>query len=232
MPVKKYDGTNWVTVAGTGVQGPTGPAGASATTVVTTKGDLLTYSTTAARLGVGTNGQALIADSTASTGLKWGTPSSGMTLITSSTFTASSAVNVDSVFSSTYTNYRIVMSLKQTTGADFLFRLRQSGSTNSTSNYYLSGTSSNAFYDTLGATSFTIGRAMSGKGGGSIDLYGPNVGTNIGISSTTSGIQSGVGNSSVTVLGNYDGTYAADGFSLIPASGTITGTVEVYGYAK
>jgi hypothetical protein len=41
---------------------------------VTTKGDILaaTASATLARLGVGTNGQALIADSTQATGLKWG----------------------------------------------------------------------------------------------------------------------------------------------------------------
>jgi hypothetical protein len=44
---------------------------------LTTKGDLYTYSTTDARLGVGTNGQVLTADSTAATGLKWATASGG-----------------------------------------------------------------------------------------------------------------------------------------------------------
>lgn len=38
---------------------------------LTTKGDLLAYSTAAARLGVGTNGQVLTADSAEVTGLKW-----------------------------------------------------------------------------------------------------------------------------------------------------------------
>jgi hypothetical protein len=91
MPVKRYDGSNWVTVAGDGAQGPTGPAGASATTVVTTKGDLLTYDTTAARLGVGSNDQVLTADSTAATGLKWATPSSGgMTLLSTTTLSGAS----------------------------------------------------------------------------------------------------------------------------------------------
>lgn len=74
MPIKRYNGTDWEVVAGAGVQGPQGATGASATTVVTTKGDLLTYDTTAARLGVGTNGQVLTADSTASTGLTWSSP--------------------------------------------------------------------------------------------------------------------------------------------------------------
>jgi hypothetical protein len=45
----------------------------SSASPLTTKGDLYTYSTTDARLGVGTDGQALIADSAEATGLRWGT---------------------------------------------------------------------------------------------------------------------------------------------------------------
>lgn len=71
MPIKRYNGSDWEVVAGAGVQGPQGATGASATTVVTTKGDLLTYSTTAARLGVGSNGSSLVADSDSATGIKW-----------------------------------------------------------------------------------------------------------------------------------------------------------------
>lgn len=44
---------------------------------LTTKGDVYTFSTTNARLGVGTNGQVLTADSTAGTGLKWATAAGG-----------------------------------------------------------------------------------------------------------------------------------------------------------
>jgi hypothetical protein len=43
---------------------------------LTTKGDLYTFSTTNARLGVGTNGQVLQADSSQATGLKWATAGS------------------------------------------------------------------------------------------------------------------------------------------------------------
>ncbi len=49
----------------------------AAASPLTTKGDLYTFSTTDARLPVGTNGQVLTADSTQVTGLKFATPASG-----------------------------------------------------------------------------------------------------------------------------------------------------------
>jgi len=51
--------------------------GAVAKSTFTTKGDLVaaTAASTISRLGVGTNGQVLTADSTAATGIKWATPS-------------------------------------------------------------------------------------------------------------------------------------------------------------
>jgi hypothetical protein len=50
-------------------------------TLLTAKGDLIsaTAASTVARLPVGSDAQILVADSTASTGLKWATPSGGFT---------------------------------------------------------------------------------------------------------------------------------------------------------
>lgn len=50
-----------------------GTAGGGVSVSVTTKGDIQTYSTEPDRLGVGTNGQVLVADNTQPTGLKWQT---------------------------------------------------------------------------------------------------------------------------------------------------------------
>jgi len=48
---------------------------------LTTKGDLYTYSTSDARLAVGTNTYVLTADSAEATGLKWAAPASGLTFV-------------------------------------------------------------------------------------------------------------------------------------------------------
>lgn len=56
------------------------PAGAGSP--LTTKGDVYTFSTVNARLPVGTNGQVLSSDSTATTGLKWVTVSTSSPLTT------------------------------------------------------------------------------------------------------------------------------------------------------
>jgi hypothetical protein len=77
-------------------------------TPLTTKGDLFTFSTVDARLGVGTNGQTLVADSTAATGLKWATPANGKVLqvvqaTTTTATTIASTTAVDTTITGTIT---------------------------------------------------------------------------------------------------------------------------------
>ena len=85
--VLTYSGSAWVAVGGG--------------SPLTTKGDLYTYSTTDARLGVGTNGQILTADSAEATGLKWAAPAGGGKVLQ---VVHASIATVTSTSSATYTD--------------------------------------------------------------------------------------------------------------------------------
>jgi hypothetical protein len=81
-----------------------------AKTIVDAKGDLIaaTAADTVSRLAVGTNGQVLLADSSAATGLAWGTPAAGsLTLL--STTTMSGATTTVSSISQSYKHLYIVL---------------------------------------------------------------------------------------------------------------------------
>ena len=79
-------------------------------TIFDAKGDIIaaTAADTAGRLAVGTNGQTLVADSTASTGLKWATPASGGGMTLLSTTTVSGDTTISSI-DQTYTNLFITV---------------------------------------------------------------------------------------------------------------------------
>jgi hypothetical protein len=115
MAVKRYNGSDWDTVAGLGAQGA---AGASGTAPLTTKGDLLAYSTSAVRLGVGSNGTVLTADSAEATGVKWATPATSFN--TGYAYTAST----QNTTSTSYVDLGTVTSVTVTTGTKALVSIK------------------------------------------------------------------------------------------------------------
>jgi len=90
---------------------------AGASTPLTTKGDLFGYDTANARVPIGTNNQVLTADSTASLGLKWATPTiGGFTLISTTTPTVSTSVVTLSSIPATYKHLLVTAQSLDSTG--------------------------------------------------------------------------------------------------------------------
>ena len=203
------------------------------TNVLTTTGDIIYSSsgTTAARLGIGTTGQSLVV----AAGIpSWATASAGaLTKIVSTSFTASSAVNTNNCFSATYLNYRIILRFTGSVSAGCSMKFRVGGVDNSGSNYSYSGWATN----TGGASSVNTGALTT-----SYDIIATNTG---GFSTVVMDIinpfpaaatavtwnaNSGDYTNNKNETGAHTASTSFDGFSLIP-SGTMTGTLVVYGYA-
>ena len=77
-------------------------------TPLTTKGDVFTFSTVDARLGVGANGTVLTADSAEATGLKWAAPAAGGAYTSIATGSLSGATSITSI-STSYTDLYIII---------------------------------------------------------------------------------------------------------------------------
>jgi hypothetical protein len=98
-------------------------ATASDQTPLTTKGDLFTFSTVDARLGVGTNNHVLTADSAEATGLKWAAPAGGgkvLQVVSATTATSTS------IITATYTDTTITATITPTSATSKILVLASS----------------------------------------------------------------------------------------------------------
>jgi hypothetical protein len=161
---------------------------------------------------------------------------SGLVYITESTFTGSSAVNIDSIFSATYQNYKIEMFISTASAQVPLhYRYRVGGSSNSTANYgnqYLIADSTSVL--AARTTSQTLGdigtTTLTDISFYDMTLFNPFAAAKKAM------IVNGGAFGGEAYIRNQVNTFKAatsfDGISFIPASGTITGTVRVYGYRQ
>jgi hypothetical protein len=209
-------------------------------TIVDAKGDLIaaTAADTVARLAVGTNGQVLTADSAEATGVKWATPTapaSGATLISRTTFSASSSVTVDSLFSTTYENYLVSF---QVTGsvANALLKMRgRYGSTTESGNNYQFGFSginssgSAAQVANNGVSAWDLTRLTSSQPSvHDFRFYRPN---SAGFLQFTGSERSHYNGECMSGAAFVETSQSWGGLNLFPSSGTISGQISVYGLA-
>jgi hypothetical protein len=151
-------------------------------------------------------------------------------------FTAASSVTADNVFTSAYTNYKIIMNYTTSTTNGTLLKLRVGGVSAST-NY-------NAFYaasqgwsvgTVLAASTFLMGDYSNGAFNCSnvLELQQPAIatGTTFWNNATTSRGAYGTPYPQYTI-GNHSSGTAYDGVELLVATGTMTGTYAIYGYSK
>jgi hypothetical protein len=209
--------------------------------IIAAKGDLIvgTANDVPGILTVGTNGHTLVADSSTSTGLKWAAAAGGGDLvrITTASFSAATSASVDSVFSSTYDNYLILLNVESTSGSNAMqVRFRTSGSDNTTSNY-----GSNWEYAAFGTAGAT---GQLGSAAGSTLAYIQDITGNptsnvmfvfnpFATQNTYANHQAVQGNGYRITGGlEFDTTTSFDGISFICAAGTFGGTISVYGYKK
>jgi len=149
------------------------------------------------------------------------------------TFSASSAVNVNGVYSATYRNYKVLINISSSSQVILSYRLRVSGSDNSTGNYsqqrLVADSTTVAGERTTGQTNGVIGQlVLSDFSFFDCNFFQPFDTTKTGLMVTGTSF---VGGSYITNLaGQFGATTSFDGFSIFHVSGTITGTLSVYGF--
>jgi hypothetical protein len=152
--------------------------------------------------------------------------------------TASASATADNVFTSSYTNYLLLINYTTTTGAYLDFRLRVGGVSAST-NYNnqtleINGTLETGARNTA-QTSTAAGVTTTGdfKSSSKMELFTPQLAqpTNY-IISNSANYTSYATPYSWYVTGNHTTATAYDGIEFLVGSGTWSGSYAIYGYSK
>lgn len=163
----------------------------------------------------------------------------GLTLITAQTFSATTSVNVNSCFSSTYQNYKLILvitSVSATTPVHM--RMRSGTTTNTSSNYYwnrmyIQGTTStvqSSGTSTEDSMKY-VGEFSTGIGTSHIEVFTPfETNTTSIITQSNFNYVPSFPLHTVVSSGQTSVTTSYDGFTLITTGATMTGNLRVYGY--
>jgi hypothetical protein len=187
--------------------------------------------------GTATSGQVLRADGSGAA--TWTTPTAGgLVLISTTSITAVSSQAFTSVFTSTYDNYLIDVSLTSVTSGDITLKLRSSTTDSSTNyDYGLAGFGASATARTASgsnAAATLLNRASTATAANRIGfqtiIQKPNLAQPTTFLVTASGTDA-TGWFGWSGAGCHFASTAYDGFNLI-FGGTTTGTLSLYGYSK
>ena len=169
--------------------------------------------------------------------------STGLILLSSNAVSSSSGITVDSIFSSTYTNYKIVASItgSHTTTQFFRIVLRTSGVDN-TSSTYTSGNrtfrinADQEFEQRDDATTYFNlsgwdGTQTNNRESIDITLYSPAETARTQYSGTFATDE--VAAQQMGYLGGtFENTTTFDGIKIYPSAGTFTGQINIYGLVE
>jgi hypothetical protein len=168
-----------------------------------------------------------------------GTKKSGMVLLNTTSFSGVASQSVNDVFSTTYTNYRVVANITFSTTAYLNVRMRVAGADNSSNEYVYIVTSvaSNQSVENSGSNGLVSSFAEFTRQTVDSTVLAYDF-LNPFDTKNTVVLGSGVWNRSASLIngGWYNGILKNNtsytGFTLIAQTGNITGTVSVYGYNK
>jgi hypothetical protein len=167
-------------------------------------------------------------------GSAWVSPF-GETLLSSVPFTNQSEINLSSVFSSNFDNYRIDLNINSVSAnMDLLFRMRLGSTDNSTATYFSTGistiqttTSISVTNVNAGTSGFISGAANTQTLSGAIRIFNPNVASRTYVTAQCAGIFGDFRHNVQGSLFNADTQF--DGITIFPSAGTISGNIRLYG---
>ncbi len=147
-----------------------------------------------------------------------------------------STISLNNVFTSTYSNYKIILQSIPSAESQLRFRWRASGTDNSSANYQIQNVYGSSSTVTAGrGTSQTSGEILYAHGGACYlvgDILNPQV---VDQYKTIISIGTSWSNTTIPTIITYHNGWngsllAFDGISFFANTGTIQGNIKIYGY--
>jgi len=171
-----------------------------------------------------------------------GTKKSGLVLLNTTSFSGVASQAVNSCFSATYDNYRVVVNIDSisSTGAAILnVRFGTSGTPNTNASYNLKGvyvdSAAATFLIQTGATSayiVTVPGNTTTEMNAQFDVINPFTTKNTVFNGFGSGSRTQANFRNQTYSGHFDATTSFTDIIILPSANNITGSISVYGYNK